>query len=157
MAEPEKKAEVKKATSAALETRIQESSYMHTTWFYTATPGTKVEDMLDVEYWRHIASKFKPYDLIEAITEDGAWYARFIIVSCDRIWAKVHVLEQHDLMAAAKDAPNSANDDYAVRWKGPIAKYAVIRKSDGAVLKDGFTAQIDGWQFLDSHIKSLAA
>jgi hypothetical protein len=155
MAEPAK-IETKKQTPLTV-SRFQESSYAQNTWFVTAPPHTKVEDLLEVEYWRHVGDKLKPFDEIKAITEDGLWYARFLVVSCDRVWAKVKLLEQHDLSVDMKEIPLSSNDNYSVKWKGPIGKYAVVRKSDGSVLKDGLTTQLDGYQWLDGYIKSLAA
>lgn len=158
MAAPEKKQETENKKPVPLtEPRIQESSFMRTSWFVTAQPNTKVSDLLDVEFWRHVASKFKPLDIIEAVTEDGLWYARLLVVSCDRVWAKVKLLEEHDLTAEAKEMPTSSNDDYVVKWKGPLAKYCVVRKSDGITLKDGLTSQLDGLQWLEGHLKSLAA
>lgn len=149
-------AAAKKAPVIALnQTRIKEASYMRNEWFVTCPAGTKHEDLLDPEFWRNVGQNFKPFDMIEAVTEDGNWYTRLIVVSADRLWAKVHIVSFSDLIEARKNMPKTDDENHGVEWKGPIAKFAVVRKSDAAILKDGFTTQLEGWTWLDGHLKSL--
>lgn len=147
----------KRVVQALNQTRIKEAAFMRNEWFVSVPAGTMADDLSDSAYWRNVAQMFKPFDMIEAVTEDGAWYARFIIIKADRLWAKVHRLEFANLLVAHENMPLTEDQNHAVEWKGPTSKFAVIRKSDMAVLKDGFQSQLEGMQWLDGHLKSLRA
>lgn len=137
--------------------RLQEESFARTKWFARAAVGTKVEDLLDVEYWRHVAASFKEDDEITVITEDKKWHARFLVVASDRLWVKVKLLEQHDLEAETKELPPTMGEDYFVKWKGNMAKFCVIRKSDNVAMKEGLTSQVQAFQWLEEYLKTISA
>jgi hypothetical protein len=145
------------AESFLNQSRLEQSEIMRTAWFATVPAGTKPEDLLKPEFWSQAGHKLKPLALVDAAPEDMAWYAQYVVVSADRLWAKLHLLSSHDLSMAKKDMPARDDEKYEVKWKGPMSKHAVIRKSDGAMLKDNFTTMGEAWQWLDGHISSLAA
>lgn len=148
---------VKKPVVALNQTRLSEASFRRTEWCVTAPQGTIFEDILVTDYWRNVGQMLKPCDMIDVVTEDGAWYARLIVISSDRLWAKVTTILHVDLTAAKRDMPSTDFDNHDIIWKGPMSKFAVIRKKDSAALKDGFTSKLDAMQWLDGHLKSLAA
>lgn len=110
---------------------------------HVAVPGPEdtIEDMLDPGYWAHVAPKFKPYDKIEVRAEDGTYYAEFLVLACDRAWAKVHVLSWHLLSSAdiALTQAAAASSSFEVRFR-PGPRWHVVRKADKQVMfKDGKT------------------
>jgi hypothetical protein len=70
--------------------RMKSGEYVRNIWVVTVESGVTKEDLTDVSFWAHVARSFKPYDHIEVRTDDGAYYAEFLVLSCDRTWAKVH-------------------------------------------------------------------
>jgi len=135
--------------------RIKLTGYLHNDWDVTPPRGTEVDDLKNPDWWKHIASSFKPHDHIEAICEDGSWYARFLVVSCDRTWANVHLLEHHDLAAAKFKTRNSEFEDYKVEWT-TLGQWTIIKKGNEGMppLKDGFTTRIDALTWLDEHLRT---
>lgn len=143
--------------SKPTETRLKLADFQRNRFLLSPEKGVDVNDLLQPAFWSHIAGKFRPYDEITVIPEDGGFYATLLVIACDRLWAKVHLLQHVDLTIARKDLPQVEIEGYAVEWKGPLAKFAAIRKSDGVVLKDLFQNQLEGWQWLDGYMKTLAA
>lgn len=137
--------------------RMKLADFQRNRFVVTPEKGVEVNDLLQPAYWAHIATKFRPYDEVTVIPEDGSFYAKLLVIACDRLWAKMHLLEDHDLTPTRKDMPQVEFDGYAVEWKGPLSRFAAIRKSDGVVLKDLFQNQLEGWQWLDGYMKTLAA
>ena len=135
--------------------RMVLAGYLHNNWDVTTERGTTVEDLLCPEYWAHVAANLRPHDQIHAISEDGSWYARLIVINADRLWAKLHVLEKHDLSASREDMPQAQEEAYEVVWLSAMAKYAVIRRADRAALKEGFQTKLEAFQWLDGYLKTL--
>ena len=146
---------LKKAPLALNEGRMNEYSFKHTVYAVDVPVNVSVEDILVPEYWRNVGEKLKPFDEIKVVAEDGSWYAWLLVLSAARLWAKVALIVHQDLKEARKDMPLTDDENHEVKWKGPTQKYVVTRKSDGASLKEGFQTQLEGWQWLDGHLKSL--
>lgn len=162
MARPEKddinqpKAKIKQPNKPT-EARMKGAQYERNEYVLRVEPGTTIDHLLEPAFWAHLGQKFRPFDIIEVIPDDGCFYARLLVVACDRLWAKMHVLEHHDLSMARSEMPMTDNQNHDVQWKGGTMKFAVIRRNDGAVLKDQFQNPLEGWQWLEGHLKSLAA
>jgi hypothetical protein len=116
---------------------------------YSATPehGTPYENILVPEYWKHIASNFRPGDRIEVVSEDGAWFAELFVVSTGKQWVKVFPLRFVELSESAPDEQPAGTSSHNVEWRGPKRKWSVERNSDKEVIKDGFATKGEalGW------------
>lgn len=145
-----------KLTKKLPNARIQVSGYLHNKWDVTADRGTLLEDVLNPDYWTHVASQFKPQDQIEVLCEDGSWYARLIVINADRLWAKCYKLEFHDLTTGFENMPSRMEEDYVVDWNA-IGRYFIYKKSQRGEppLKDGFETRLEAYQWLDGHLKSI--
>jgi hypothetical protein len=144
-----------KSQKRLTESRITLTGYLRNSWDITVERGTILSDILDPEYWAHVASKLRPHDTLHVICEDGSWYARLFVINADRLWAKLHVLEQHDLTVSQHDMPQTQEEAHEVTWLSSIAKYVVIRRSDRALLKYGFQTKLEAFQWLDGHLKTI--
>lgn len=136
--------------------RIQLVGYLHNSWDVTVERGTTLADVMNPEFWVHTASQLKPHDNVQVLSEDGTWIARLLVISADRLWAKMYKLEYHDLTAAYGNMPKTQEEEYEVSWT-VIGKYAVLKRSlpGQPPLKDGFQTKLDAYQWLDGHLKSL--
>lgn len=133
----------------------------HATLDYTHDPreGTAFEELLKPEYWAHVAHKLRPQTIIKVTPEDGSYWAELLVLSCDRLWAKVFVMRNYDLQAVAADPASIATlaDGFEVQWKGPTKKHVVIRKSDSTILQEGIQQKADAQLWLTEHVKTVAA
>lgn len=136
--------------------RISLAGYLHQTYDVTAERGTELIDIIEPDFWKHVAAKLRPYDTIHVLAEDGSWYARLLVVSADRLWAKVYKLEFHDLTSASKNRPQTQEEEYDVTWTA-FGKFAVQKKGNEGLppLKDGFQTKLEAFTWLDGHLKTL--
>ena len=144
-----------KATARKLSgPRMKEESFVRTTYVATPEHGTSVDDLKCSEYWAHVAPQLKPGDLVHVFPEDGTFWAEILVLAVSRAAAQVKVLRDYTLTSKA-EAPEE-NAEFELKFAGPVAKWRVIRLSDGEVMKDGMTKE-EGQKYLDAHIKAMAA
>lgn len=125
-------------------------------WAATAAYGVTKEDIENPVYWSHVCARFRPKDRIEVHSEDGAFYAEYMVTSCDRTWAKVVCLMFVELNKAAKltdEQVEGIHANYEVMFRGP-KKWSVIRKSDRATLHEGLHTKEDAKKWLDVHLSA---
>lgn len=114
-----------------LQRQIQQADYVRTVHAATPEPGTNLDNMLQPDYWAHVAKSLKAGDLIEVRAADGEWFAELYVRSTSATDAKVVVLREHSF--AEKRAPTQ---DVDVKFRGE-KKWSVVRKSDKTVLIEG--------------------
>lgn len=121
-------------------TKLQDAPVARNVFVAAPAAGTKIEDMLKPEYWAHVCRMLHVSDRIEAVPEDGEWFAEFYVCDTGLNRASVVLLRKHNLHS--EELPVIAAD-YEVKWKGQSMKWTIIRISDKAVVKDGFSAKGD--------------
>lgn len=110
-------------------------------WVAVAKEGTTTDDLLKPVYWSHMAARFQPFDRVEVREETGEWVAELMVLRAERNWASVSLLKVHDLTKLRQSADAHDASAYEAKWKGPVKKWAVIRKSDSEVVHDGEASQ----------------
>lgn len=135
--------------------RLQEAEQARRHHFADIPAGGKVDDLLDPKYWRHHVKVIRPLDLIEAFCEDGSWEAMFrvMFVGANEIRLSTLSIVEHE--DPADVAPLS--EDYDVTWKGPVAKYAVVNKQNGMIIKDRLYPKSEAVAFLKNHMGRMKA
>ena len=124
----------------------------------TSPAGVSIEEIIDPSYWAHVARRLTPYDIIEVVPEDGAFYARLIVVNTGKLFAKVQIIEKIDLNTPVNVTAAIAMNLFDTKYAGPNAKWRVIRKSDNAVVsKEPFGTQQEAEEWLEKNIKDMAA
>ena len=124
---------------------------------YTAMPqvGTTREDVLKPAFWVHVAKYLKPMTEIRVLPKDGSWYGRYLVLYVDSIQARVKELEFHVLEEVAEAQDDSG--PYAIKWSGPAAKFRIVRKADGKILKEGFGTRGEAAAWMFANTKAIAA
>lgn len=127
---------------------------------HTANPpaGHTLEHMLSPAYWAHVAPKLRPWDKVEIRAEDGTYFAEFLVLACDRTWAKMHVLRWDDLTTqdVSLSAAQPAASAYEVKHN-PTLHWHVVRKADRQLMhRDAQTAE-DAQTWLREHLKVVPA
>lgn len=127
---------------------------------HVATPGAghTREDMLRPAYWSHVSPKLKPYDRVEVRAEDGTYFGELLVLACDRTWARMYVLEWHQLSTQDVSLTEavSASSKFEVKHT-PGLRWHVVRKSDRQVMmKDGQTRdEAETW--VKEYVKTVPA
>lgn len=136
--------------------RLKQTAYENNMWTVYPEKGTTVEDMLVPDYWAHVGLQLRPYDEIRVCSEDRSFYARLLVVSSDRLWAKTVVLESHALSSAASKEAAGIFDQFKVEHAGPHHKWRVVRIKDSEVLVKelGTKDEAEGW--LKQYVKVIA-
>lgn len=118
--------------------------------------GTTWEQIKNPVFWAHVGKKLRPWDEITVRSEDGAFYGRLLVLDCAALYAKVVELEFHQI--GATEAPEALSDqhpDYRVMWKGPTARYCVIRGKDTLLTGKASKAEAQAW--LEEHLRQFGA
>lgn len=137
--------------------RVKGIEFIQRAYFATAEAGTPFDALLDPGYWSHAAAQFTPYTKITAICEDGSFYAELLVISCDRTWAKVVPLIHKPLTTADVSLTESGRaPEFEIYWRGPQLKFAVKRKADSAVIKDGLQTRDEADAWLKDYVKVIA-
>lgn len=115
-------------------------------------PGITLKDILVPSYWMTVVPQLKPSCEIRVIPADHAWYAKLLVLSCDRFSANVAVIMYSDF---SQKSIVSA-DQFEVRPTNNNTKHGVFRKADGAVIKGGFMSEKQASDFLGDYVRSAA-
>lgn len=142
---------------AITDRRLQQAGYERNKWDVSAERGTTHLDLLDPSYWANVSKRLNPTDEITALSEDGRWYARYLVLGSGHLWAKLHLLEHHALDQDGKDLGERDEDGFDVDWMGPVTKHAVMRKKDRTLVKEGFATRSEAWAWVETHVKGLIA
>lgn len=141
------------------------ADYRRNHWAAIAARGVNPEDVLVPSYWAMHAFNLKPWDRIDIQAEDGTWLGEYVVLGCDRTWARIHTLRVTRLTpadiaetqaakenAVKTDAPDSQRpllkaDTYTVKYRG-AKKWSVIRDGDNAVMAEGLAQKQDAEAWL---------
>jgi hypothetical protein len=113
-------------------------------WQIVPEDGTPYESLFDKDYWAAMASKLRPYDRIELLADDGSFWAELLVLMATKTQAAVMELRKIDI--STKEV-TQVEEKFAVKWRGPHSKWAVIRAADCNVIKSGFESADDAKSF----------
>lgn len=134
---------------------LQQSGYVYDNHVYRAEEGMELDTMLAPSFWSHVAGRLKPLDRIEIVPDGGKYYAELMVLVTDAKTARVKTLRYEVLEEVSPE--DAESDSHMIKWRGPAAKFGVVRKDDGAVLKDGFPTKEDAAAYMREHLKAFAA
>lgn len=132
--------------------RMQAAEFGRNIHLVTAESSENPNDFLQPEYWAHVAKNFRAFDHIELRTDDGEYWAEYLIISCDAQWAKVEMLREVKLQPVAEGV---ADDRFFTKYRGPHLKWCVIRKQDGSVLREGEFDRASAQAWLESYVRTI--
>ncbi len=126
-------------------------------WRVTPPVGTLAEDLCQPAYWKHVVAEIgiKPADRMDAISEDGKWFAEYLVIHVGPQHAKLQLLAEHSLEEVTDLAKKT--DTHEIKWKGPAHKYVVSRLSDGETIKHGFASEAAAAAWMHQNAQSIAA
>lgn len=145
-------ADEKRAIPMLSPNRMQMAEFGRNIHLVTAESSEHPDDFLQPEFWAHVAKNFAPFDHIELRTDDGQYWAEFLVLSCDQQWAKVELLREVKLPEVAEAV---ADERFAVKWKGPHLKWCVIRASDSSIVHEGDPDKATAQGWMESYVRTI--
>ncbi len=138
--------------------KFKELAHITHQWDAVIEYGLKLEDALKPEFWSLISNRLIQHDEVRARAEDGSWIAYLIVVECGRGFAKMQVdrvvtLDEIDPMATQANLESG----FEIIWRGVHHKFAVRRKRDKTIMKEGFQTKAAAQQWLNENLRTLAA
>jgi hypothetical protein len=143
----------KKEARILVPTRMHLAEHVRRDWVVDAEEGTTLDEVLDPQFWAHMAAQMTPFNRVEVRVETGEWVADLIVINCGRNWAQMHLIAQHELQKRQESPPSSEKHD--VLWKGPHLKFCVLRKYDGQMLQQGFQSRVLAQEWLTNYERSI--
>lgn len=142
----------KREPGMAVPNRVQMAEHGRNIHLYTAPAGAAPEDMLAPAYWGLVSKNFAPYDHVEVRTDDGRFWAEYIVIASDRTWAKLHPLRVVELPNAQLE---EVDPGYKIEWKGPHLKFCVLRVSDGSSVHEGEQERSGAVSWLQQYLRTI--
>lgn len=120
----------------------------------TIPTGIDPKELLKPAFWAHHGKDLRPFNEIRCLSEDGSWIGYYLVLDCARNWAKVECLSFHELDkgTASADEVQEFIDAHEIAFRGPL-KWAVKRKSDGAILTENISDKKEAEKWLEKHAK----
>jgi hypothetical protein len=132
----------------------------HTTVEHTVTVevGTVVEDLLRPEFWAHVAAGLRPYSEITVRTDDGAWWARVLVMTVSRAFARVKILQHVPLLTSDVDQTQDFQmEGHTIKWRGEHLQWAVVRLKDGSVVRENLESKKAARMWLEDYVSAPLA
>ena len=136
-------------------TRLALAEHATITWHHVPEIGTSLEDVCAPSYWTHVARSLRGGQKIEVLSPMGDWWAMLLVRVAGSQEAAVSVL-QHVVLGAAETV-TEPDAVYEIKWRGPSAKWSIVRKEDSVVVKEHIDSQDIASQWLKNHMKAMAA
>ncbi|HDZ73697.1 MAG TPA: hypothetical protein ENH55_13210 [Aurantimonas coralicida] len=133
--------------------RLKEAEHARRTLFADIPAGTEIATILEPGYWAHHTASIRPMDLIEAFCEDGSWEALLRVMFVGRV--EVRVSPIHVVQHEQADVADLTSDLYVVKWRGPGAKWGVLNRDTGEVIKDRFYPKSQAVAYLRDHLRKM--
>jgi hypothetical protein len=153
-------AEEKETKRSVMPGRVKLAESARNHWVVTVEQGTTREDLKRPEFWALVSKNMRPYDRLEVRSDDGTFWAEYLVLSSDRAWARVHELRFEALGTQDVSLTQAQADDvrsrYEIAWRGPHLKHCVERKDGSKVerLREGFGDKLAAQTWLEQHLKT---
>jgi hypothetical protein len=155
--------EIKETKRAVMPGRVKLAESARNYWVVTVEQGTTREELKRPEFWSLVGKNFRPYDRIEVRSDDGSYFAEYIVKSADRAWAIVHELRFEALgtqdVSLTQAAEAQLRSRYAVAYRGPHLLHCVERTDGTKVerLTEKLQTKVEAMTWLDNHLKAVGS
>lgn len=141
---------------SAFPARLKGAEFAHTNYDLCVDETVTREDLLKPTFWAHVAEKLRKNDEITVTRDDGAFYAKLLVIGRDKTWAVVKEIAFVDLRDKPVALPEDVGNDYDIKNRGEH-KWCVIRKIDNAVIAQGHHTRKAAEEWLDVYLKNPTA
>lgn len=144
------------------EDRINKIGYDFNSHSVRVPAGTTMDHVMEYAFWQHASTKndgrgLRINDEITVICDDGAFRAKLLVMAVQpRVGARVMCLDHWDFTEAKVEPLPKGDEAFEIKWRGG-AKWSVVRKKDGVVIRDRMETEQEAQNELASYMKALAA
>lgn len=125
-----------------LPTRKLLADYARGNYFLKVPPGVSLDDLMDPDFWQHLAAGLKVDARLEVVSEDGTIDADLRVIAIDPrgAWVQMRLLrvyvaqESKEVREAPLGTPD--NEGYRVEWAGPSHRFRIIAPGGEIVEKN---------------------
>lgn len=137
---------------------LQLAEYAKSHYVVTVDHAIDDKDICNPSFWAHVAQKLKQFDTVELRSEDGSFWAQYLVIAADRVWAKVLKLHYVDLDKVQADTKFDGDliDQYEIKW-AKNSKWSVIRREDRALMVEKLHSRTDAQEWLMKHLGAQKA
>ena len=121
-----------------------------------AKPEQSIEDVMEPGAWATVSPKVRPWDRIDVIAEDGSYVAELFVVQVSKLWVRTALVNFTDLSKENRSEDDGSDDLHLVKWRGPSAKFCVMRKADNSVVSEKHESKEDASKSMLDYEKALA-
>jgi len=114
--------------------------------------GQTIDQLLDPQFWAHVAKNISRHDIIEVLTSDYTEYAELFVIQAEQLFTKVRILSRIELT----DAVDEDTDEYYVEHRGK-GKWCVMSAKDKAKVRGGFDLKEDAIAAKEQYMADKAA
>lgn len=146
----EAKVEDKKVKELAVSDRnFHEAQFRQNMWFAIAEVGTKPDDTLAIDYWKHVSGrKLRPGDKISIMCEDKSWYGEAVVFATYGHGAVTRFIFPPTIIREKAEIP-AGDTEYVVEDGGLAKKWCVRRVKDNRFVMTGLESKeaANAWIF----------
>ena len=135
--------------------RLKEVVHARRELFAEIPANTSIEDIMKPEYWAHYSRELKALDIIEAFCDDGTWECSLRVMYVSP--SEVKVALRSKVMYDAEEVETTETDTHEIRWKGPVAKYAIVRRDNNEVVESKLYPKSEAAAALRRHLQQIHA
>jgi hypothetical protein len=125
------------------------AEHVRTTYVATIPQGVEPEDLEKPTFWSHLGYRFRPWDRIEAIAEDGRFYVELLVLSANATDAHVITLNKRKLQAVHSGEGDLLREHTISHT--PATNWRVVRKSDKREVASGLNSRDDAITWLTTN------
>lgn len=142
------------------------AEYARTVHVINVPQGTTIENMLEPDYWAHVAQGMRIGDRIEAHAQNWTWCADFVVTQIDtekKVWAKVKLLNRYqlvkdDAILPEVDAAGKYLEDkeFEIKFRDKLG-WSVIRRKDQIIVFENGKGRDNAVHWIDIYRRKVAA
>lgn len=140
---------------ALKESRFETAQAARNLWCVTTEPGTTKEQIMQPDFWAHVARQMQPFDKIEVRCDDSSYYGEFIVLDVGRNEARIREINFVSLEYKPELIEQTSMSGLEPAWRGPKLRWCVERKHDKARLVDGLADKADAYTWITNHEKKV--
>lgn len=145
--------EAVKKQPALIPPDLSQAEYNRNRFLARPPEGTTLADILNPDFWAHVARQFRQGDLLEVYPKDGAFYAELFVAECRKV-GMINVLRlvKVSYTPLTEEPQGKTKDEsgtYSVVWRGTEKKHTVTRKLDNAIVSEGHATKQDAQRWIE--------
>jgi len=146
--------EAVKKQPALIPPDLSQAEYNRNRFLARPPEGTTLADILNPDFWAHVARQFRQGDLIEVYPKDGTFYAELFVAECRKV-GMINVLRLVKISYTPlteepqEKAKTESSNPYEIVYRGPDKKHTVTRRADKVIVSEGHATKQDALAWLE--------